>query len=288
LANLRDIRKRIQSVTGTKKLTRAMKLVAAAKLRRAQENLIRLRPYANKVIETASIVAARLEEEDHPLLSQREGNRRLYIILTSDKGLCGGFNANILRFAESTRRSAEKDAEVKLAVAGRKGMNYFRIHGIETVRQFVDFYEDVTFEKTSQIASWFIDDYIKGNVDRVSIVYNEFKSAVVQNVVDEQILPIRRATLDAVWKDVDFIFEPSKPELLEKLLSMYTATEVYRAIMESTASEFGARMTAMENATNNADDMIKDLTLEYNKARQASITKELMEIVGGSEVQRGG
>jgi F-type H+-transporting ATPase subunit gamma len=288
LANLRDIRKRIQSVTGTKKLTRAMKLVAASKLRRAQENLVRLRPYTNMVIETASIVAARLEEEDHPLLSRKEGNRRLYIILTSDKGLCGGFNANVLRFAESTLRRAEKDARIRLAVAGRKGMNYFRIHGIETARTFPDFYDDVTFEKASHIASWFMDEYIKGDIDRVSIVYNEFKSAVVQHVVDEQVLPVRRATLDSVWKDVDFIFEPSKPELLEKLLSMYTATEVYRAIMESTASEHGARMTAMENATNNAEDMIKDLTLEYNKARQASITKELMEIVGGSEVQQEG
>lgn len=286
MPNLRDIRKRIVSVKGTQKLTKAMKLVAAAKLRRAQENLFKLRPYAQKVLETASVVAARLEEEDHPLLSSREGNNHLVLILTSDKGLCGGLNANVLRHAESHIEKQGPDADVRLTVAGRKGISHFRSSSREMVKVFPDFYEDVTFEKASDISRWFVDEFVKGNADSVSLIYNEFKSAVAQKAIVEEVLPIKKATLDSAWKDVDFIFEPEKPVLLDQLLSMYVGTELFRAILEATASEHGARMTAMENATNNANDMIKELTLSYNKARQAAITKELMEIVGGTEAQR--
>jgi F-type H+-transporting ATPase subunit gamma len=286
LPNLRDIRKRIQSVKGTQKLTRAMKLVAAAKLRRAQDNLIRLRPYARKIIETASLVAARLDEEDHPLLSRREGGRVLFFVLTSDKGLCGGFNANVLRHVESSIAALGPDADPRVAVAGKKGLSYFRARKRALAREMPDFYDRMTFEKASQIASWLVEQYTSSSVDRICIVYNEFKTAVAQRIAVEDVLPFPRAALEGTWKDVDILFEPDKQTLLEKLLTMAVANEIYRAILESIASEHGARMTAMENATSNADDMIRNLTLAYNKARQAAITKELMEIVGGSEAQR--
>jgi F-type H+-transporting ATPase subunit gamma len=285
LPNLRDIRKRIASVKGTQKLTRAMKLVAASKLRKAQENLFRLRPYARRVLETAAIVAARLEEEDHPLLSRRDVSRSLILVLTSDKGMCGSFNANVLRQAEAVIGKLAPRSVV-LAVAGRKGLAHFRSARMNADRELHGFYEGSVFEKASDLSKWFVDEFESRRVDSIAIIYNEFKSAVAQKVVVEEVLPIRQAVLDGALRDADFIFEPEKRELLDRLLTMYVATEIYRAVMESTASEHGARMSAMENATNNAGDMIKNLTLEYNKARQSSITKELMEIVGGGEAQR--
>ena len=288
MTNLRDIRKRIVSVKGTQKLTRAMKLVAAAKLRRAQDNLLKMRPYAEKVLETASIVAARIEETSHPLLSRKEGGRHLLLVITSDKGMCGSFNANVLRLADVHMEKLGSEADVRLSVAGKKGIIYFRSRQKKMVKMFDDFYEDISFVKAAEVSRWLIDEYVHDRADSVSLVYNEFKSAVAQNVVREEVLPIRRATIEGAWKDVDFIFEPDEKQILDNLLAMYVATELYRAVQESTASEHGARMTAMENATNNAQDMVKSLTLSYNKARQASITKELMEIVGGSEAQRTG
>ena len=288
MTNLRDIRKRIVSVKGTQKLTRAMKLVAAAKLRRAQDNLIKMRPYAEKVIETASIVAARVDETDHPLLSKREGSRHLVLVITSDKGMCGSFNSNVTKHAERYMEDLGADADRQLSVAGRKGISYFRSRQKKMVKMFDDFYEDMSFVKAADISRWLIDEYVNDRTDSVSIIYNEFKSAVAQNVVREEVLPIKRATLESAWQDVDFIFEPDVKQILDNLLAMYVSTELYRAVQESAASEHGARMTAMENATKNAEDMVKSLTLEYNKARQASITKELMEIIGGSEAQKGG
>jgi len=286
LPNLRDIRKRISSVKGTQKLTRAMKLVATVKLRKAQENILKLRPYADKLLETAGIIAARLEEEDHPLLSRMPVKKMILLVLTSDKGMCGSFNSNVIKQTESEIRNFRGE-ELILVVAGRKGLGRFKASKINIHKEITGLGEGNAFEKASELSKWFIQEFETKKVQSIKIVYNEFKSAVSQKVITEEILPIKRATLDKMWKEVDFIFEPEKTVLLDRILQMYVATEIYRAIQESLASEHGARMSAMENATRNAEEMIKNLTLEYNKARQAAITKELIEIVSGREAQKG-
>ncbi len=284
MASFRDIRKRISSVKDTQKITRAMKMVAAAKLRRAQESIIKLRPYAIKTGQVLHHVAAHVEELDHPLLVRREPENIFILVMTSDKGLCGAFNTNINRKAESFfKEHTASGGHVLLNVVGKKGRQYFKHRNYTITREFLGVFENISFEKAGEIARSIITDYEKGELDAAYLCYNEFKSAMRQEVVIEPLLPIVPADIPDEWEGADLIFEPGKKELLGRLLPMYVEIEVYRALLESVASEFGARMTAMENATNNAKDMIRTLTLQYNKARQAAITKELMDIVGGAE-----
>jgi F-type H+-transporting ATPase subunit gamma len=286
--NLRDIRKRIGSVKDTQKITRAMKMVAAAKLRRAQDSIIRLRPYAIKTAEVLGAVAARVGEEEHPLLRRREPERVFILVLTSDKGLCGSFNTNINRKAHRFLDEHKgRGGLVQLAVVGKKGTSYFRHRSIEIAMDFKGVFGSLDFEKAAEIARTIIDAYGKGDLDAAYLCYNEFKSAMRQEVVVEPLLPIVPMDIPEAWVGSELIFEPDQATLLDRLLPMYVEIEVYRALLESVASEHGARMTAMENATNNAADMIKSLTLVYNKARQAAITKELMDIVGGTEALKG-
>jgi F-type H+-transporting ATPase subunit gamma len=259
-------------------------MVAAAKLRRAQDNITRLRPYAIKTAEVLGQVAARVPEREHPLLRRREPENVFILVLTSDKGLCGAFNTNINRKAEQFIAEHEGEGgNVKLAVVGKKGKQYFTHRNFEIDREFMDVFESLDFDKAGEIARSIIVDYEKGDLDAAYLCYNEFKSAMRQEVVVEPLLPIVPAEVPPEWEGADLIFEPGQAELLERLLPMYVETEVYRALLESVASEHGARMTAMENATNNAAEMIKQLTLKYNKARQSAITTELMDIVGGAE-----
>jgi len=284
VANLRDIRKRIGSVKDTQKITRAMKMVAAAKLRKAQDNITRLRPYAIKTAEVLGTVAARVGEEEHPLLRRRDPKKAFILVLTSDKGLCGSFNTNINRKAHHFRdEHVQKGGEVQLAVVGKKGLSYFRHREVEVAMEFKDVFESLDFEKAGEIARTIMGAYGKGDLDAAYLCYNEFKSAMRQEVVVEPLLPIVPREIPEEWVGSDLIFEPDQTTLLDRLLPMYVEVEVYRALLESVASEHGARMTAMENATNNAADMIRSLTLQYNKARQAAITTELMDIVGGTE-----
>lgn len=284
MANLREIRKRIASVKDTQKITRAMKMVAAAKLRRAQDNILKLRPYAIKTAEVLGTVAARVEEIEHPLLRRRDPNRVFILVLTSDKGLCGSFNTNINRKAEDfIKEHGGKGGKVDLAVVGKKGRSYFTHRDVPIAMEFMDVFEKLDFEKAGEIARTIMTAYEKGDLDATYLCYNEFKSAMRQEVVVEPLLPIVPREIPEEWVGAELIFEPDQQHLLDRLLPMYVEIEVYRALLESVASEFGARMTAMENATNNAADMIRSLTLEYNKARQAAITKELMDIVGGTE-----
>lgn len=285
MPSLKDIRKRIVSVKSTQKITRAMKLVAAAKLRRAQENIIRARPYAIKLHEMISELAMRADAEDHPLLAVREPRNVMLLVLTSDRGLCGAFNTNILKALTRYRDEHMNQYEnMQLSVVGKKGRDYLKFRGVPIHRYFPGLDVNTALERSREISGIVIEDFLAGNLDMVYLFYNEFKSAMSQRIVVEQLLPLQPLEMEeGQGPDIDFIYEPSKVELLETIMPMYVEVEVYRATLESTASEFGARMTAMENATNNAAEMISSLTLEYNKARQSAITKELLDIVGGAE-----
>lgn len=293
MPSLKTIRKRIGSVKNTQKITRAMKLVAAARLRRAQQNILELRPYALKTLEVLSAVAARAVAEDpehiHPLLRVREPEHVMLVVLTSDRGLAGAFNANICKAAFTRWKELEAEgAQVCFTVIGRKGRDYLRRRDADIRHDFTGIFENLSVEKAGEIARTIIQEYVQDDqdLDACYLVYNEFKSAISQEVVIEPLLPITPVELgdDALG---DFLYEPSKDALLEKLLPMYVEVEIYRALLESVASEHGARMTAMDAATGNASEMIGKLTLVYNRARQAAITKELMEIIGGAEALKG-
>jgi F-type H+-transporting ATPase subunit gamma len=292
--SLKAIRKRIGSVKNTQKITKAMKMVAAARLRRAQQAITELRPYALKTLEVLSSVAARAgDEEVHPLLARREPRKVLLVVLTSDRGLAGAFNASINRAA--FRKWKELEAQgvaVSFAVIGKKGRDFFRRRNANVEFEFTGVFEALSVLKAGEIGRAIVAEYKTDGFDAVYLCYNEFKSAISQKVVLEPLVPITPMTVSgegAVRTDggVDFIYEPSKAALLDRLIPMYVEVEIFRALLESVASEHGARMTAMDNASKNAGEMIDRMTLVYNRARQAAITKELMEIIGGAEALKG-
>ena len=303
MANLKQIRRRISSVKSTQKITRAMKMVAGARLNRAQARIQALRPYA---VQTARVLhsvvgdAGSVQEEEgygqaqlpvlHPLLARREERRVLLLVITSDRGLCGGFNTNILRTAERLWRDAEAEGkEVKLFVVGRKGRDFFKRRNAPLAEYFSGVWDDLDLHQARRIARGVLGPFLRDEVDSITVVYNEFKSAMTQTVVAQPLFPMSSEVVTGEEHDarpeeqVEFIFEPNRESLLEVLVPMYTEVTLLRALYESVASELGARMTAMDSATKNARDMIGALTLQYNRARQAAITTELMEIIGGSE-----
>jgi F-type H+-transporting ATPase subunit gamma len=267
-----------------------MKLVAAARLRKAQENITRMRPYALQTLKVLSSLAARVDAEGglHPLLARREEKNILLILLTSDRGLAGGFNANASKAAHKFfLAQTAKGNKVTVGDVGRKGRDYLRRRDVPIAQSFSNIYDDLRYEKASDIGDVIISQYANEDLDAAYLVYNEFKSAITQKVVVEKLLPIDPMQVDASEAVVDFIYEPDQKAILSTLLPLYVNVEVYRALLESVASEHGARMTAMENATKNAKDMIQRLTLQANRARQAAITTELMEIIGGAEALKG-
>ncbi len=284
MASLRDIRRRIASVKNTQQITRAMKMVAAAKMKRAQETILAARPYARKMHLVLSSLAARTEAEAHPLLRVREEYRVGVLVLTSDRGLCGGFNSNLSRQALHFLREHEKKRNpVTLSVIGKKGQSFFKNRQVPMEKVYTDLSGKVDYGKAAEIAHNLVDPFAREELDVIYLVYNEFKSAISQKVVVEQLLPIQPLELTEEMNAVDYLFEPSEEEVLARILPEYVETQVFRALLESEASEQGARMTAMDSATNNATDLIHQLTLSMNKARQAQITKEISEIVGGAE-----
>lgn len=290
MANLKAIRKRIASVKNTQKITRAMKMVAAARLRRAQQAITELRPYAQKTLEVLSSVAARAASDDvvHPLLVRREPKHVMLVVLTSDRGLAGAFNTNINKAAYAFQKELQAQGKtVSVAVIGRKGKEYFARRGANLQHTFTGVFENLTVAKAAEIGKTLADEYERSELDAIYLCYNEFKSALTQRVTIEPLLPIAPQPVSETETAVDFIYEPDKQGLLDRLLPMYAEVEVYRALLESVASEHGARMTAMDNATRNASELVGKLTLIYNRARQAAITKELMEIIGGAEALKG-
>jgi F-type H+-transporting ATPase subunit gamma len=291
MATLRDIQRRIRSVQSTQKITRAMKLVAAAKLRRAQERILSARPYANKMAELlGNLVSGQGSDEvAHPLLEQREGPRRQIVIITADKGLAGAFNSNVLRRSMEFVRGSNV-TELTLVVVGRKARDFYRRRQFTIKRDMIGFWDKLAYGHAQELADYFMQQYLDSDVDEVHLIYNEFRSVAVQRPVRVQLLPIPRSEAQAidVGSSVDYIYEPSPEAILGDLLPRHVRMQVYRALMESLAGEYGARMTAMEAATKNAKDMIEVLTIQYNKARQEKITKELLDIVGGAEALKQG
>ncbi|MCC6901447.1 MAG: ATP synthase F1 subunit gamma [Polyangiaceae bacterium] len=301
MANLKAIRKRIVSVKSTQKITRAMKMVAGARLNRAQQRILALRPYAVKtghvLAEVTAAANRRLEEggggvdAEPPLLARRPENNVLLLVITSDRGLCGAFNTNILRLAERQWREREAQGQkVQIAVIGRKGRDFFKRRNAPVLHVFSGVWDRLDLEQARDVARVVLKPFLSSEVDSILLVYNEFKSAMTQRVVCEPLFPLPVAAVEEAAEPTyerEFIFEPNKEALLERLVPMYVEISVLRALLESMASELGARMTAMDSATKNAAEMIDRLTLSYNRARQAAITTELMEIIGGAEALKG-
>ncbi len=297
MASLRDIRKRIRSVKNTKQITKAMKMVAAAKLRKAQDAIIAARPYAQTLDQIIGELVSRSGDESlaHPLLTQRPARRVELVVLTSDRGLAGGFNSNVIRRTSRFLVENGHDLErIELATVGRKGHDFFKNRGTPIRKDFPGLYRQLSYRLAADIAEEFGANDLNGEVDAVYLVYNQFGSAIRQTVTLEQVLPLQTlapvttpaagsAPAAPAHTRVDFKYEPDRQAVLDRLVPQAVAIKVYRALLESVASEHGARMSAMENATSNATDMINALTLSYNRTRQAVITKELMEIVSGAE-----
>jgi F-type H+-transporting ATPase subunit gamma len=286
MPSLRDIRKRIASVRNTQKITNAMKMVSAAKLRRAEEAIVAARPYSDKMRDVMLSLAARTNPSSHPMLDTRDVKKVLLIQVTSDRGLCGGFNANLNRRAEAfVKGKKEEDVEPALLSVGRKGHDYFRRRKISIAAQFLNVMNSVSIDLARQVAQSAIDKFLADEYQEVYLLYNRFRTAASQVLTLKKLLPI--SPEEAGARQLEYLYEPSEEELLSKILPRYVEVQIFSGLLDSVASEHGARMTAMEAATSNADEMIYKLTLKANRMRQETITKELMEIVGGAEALKG-
>jgi F-type H+-transporting ATPase subunit gamma len=285
MANLKEIRRRIGSVKGTQKITRAMRMVAAAKLRKAQGITENFRSYADLMSSVLAEVASEASPKDHPLLERREAKRSLVLVISSDRGLCGGFNSNLNRLV--AEHVAAADPEPELTIIGKKSEAYFKRRTAVIHHTYSNIYDEPGFDAATRVARDLAASFASGEVDRIDLAFNEMLSLASQKPIVKQLLPIAPPTQiedkEDVLGPVGFIFEPRRKELLGRLLPRYVEVEVYRALLESIAAEHAARMIAMEAATNNAQDMIEHLTLIYNRARQGAITNELLDIVGGAE-----
>jgi F-type H+-transporting ATPase subunit gamma len=290
MATLRDIQRRIRSVQSTQKITKAMKLVAASKFRRAQERILEARPYATKIGELVDgLVSRTAGEEKHPLLAARSTGRKRLVVITADKGLCGAFNSNILRESLRFIRGAD-EVSVTLVVVGKKARDFYRRRQFTVKSEMLGFFDRLAYSHAQELANGLMQDFLADEVDEVHLMYNEFRSVAVQRPVRRQLLPLGASGTEEDDADggpqEEYLYEPSPEAILASLLPRHVTTQVYRALMESAAGEYGARMTAMESASKNAREMINLLTIQYNKARQERITKELLDIVGGAEALR--
>ncbi|XOV92738.1 MAG: ATP synthase F1 subunit gamma [Bacteroidota bacterium] len=292
MANLKEVKGRIQSVTSTQQITKAMKMVAAAKLRRAQERIVQMRPYAEKLTRLTQNVSGGVDTEslNNPYSEQREEQNVLLVVISSDRGLCGGFNNNAFKFTRNLIQekysSQEKSGSLKILPIGKKSFDYFRKRGYNVIDQFAMIMGTLTFDEARSAADYVMKGFAQGEFDKVELVYNEFKNVAVQQIKSEQFLPIQMntsETQEGTSVANDYIFQPSKEFVFTEIIPKSLKTQFYRALLESNASEQGARMTAMDQATDNAGELLKELRLTYNRTRQAAITKEILEIVGGAE-----
>lgn len=294
MANLKEIRERRESVASTRQITSAMKMVAAAKLKKAQDAILQLRPYAEKLQEILGSISESLKsDEENVYAREREEENVLIVLITSNRGLCGAFNSNAIKAAIhaalETYSTQMMAGQVHFVSIGKKGNDFLKRNGYNIVHNGSDLFDDLTFENSAQIAQMIMDLYVEGEYDHVDLVYNQFINAATQKLTTEQFLPISMEELgdDTPTVNADYIFEPSKEYILQELVPRSLKLQFYKAIRDSFASEHGARMTAMHKATDNATEMMKELALEYNKARQAAITNEIIEIVGGAEALNG-
>ncbi len=282
MAKTRDIKRRIRSIRSTMQVTRAMKMVSAAKLRRSQERIVQARPYARRMLEVLRSLASRANPEAHPLLAVRPQERIDVMIVTADRGLCGSFNTNVYKKAEAFLEE-HGGREVSLYLVGRKGRDHFRRDRRPRKREWTDVYRTLGYTTAAEIAGDVMAEYVAERTDAVYVVYNEFKSVIQQRPVVEQLLPIERLVLAPGEVAEDYIYEPEPAALFDRLLPRHVEVQVYRSLLESVAAENAARMTAMDSATSNAEELIESLTLYMNRMRQASITTEIIEVVSGAE-----
>jgi F-type H+-transporting ATPase subunit gamma len=293
MPSLLDIRRRIRAVKSTQQITKAMKMVAASKLRRAQDRIQHARPFAIQMQRVLKSLAARVDPSAHPLLDERQapkaGGRALLFVITADRGLCGSFNTNVIK-SSGTFITEHTDTRVALGLVGRRGRDYFGRRGFDTLYERVNLFSTLRFDDAREIATAAIEAFVTGQVDSVDLVYNEFKSVMQQRVVVERLLPIPR--LDIVSSEpqaaapVDYLYEPAPEALFAHLIPSHVEVQVFRALLESNAAFFAAQMTAMDAATRNSGEMIESLTLYMNKVRQAAITREIIEVVSGAQAQR--
>ncbi len=294
MANLKAIRIRITSVKSTRQITSAMKMVSAAKLRKAQDKIVRLRPYANKLYEILVGLSQSLADSEVENVYGRvtSPEKVLIVFITSNRGLCGAFNTNVIKEVKRIISEKYSDQNQKnnlwLLPVGKKGYDYFRKLNVQMLKEQTEILNNVTFDNVTVLAENIMDSFAKGEYDRVELVYNQFKNAAVQNLTNEAFLPVQDVSDGGVKiTPVDYIYEPSREEIVKELIPKSLKIQFYKAVLDSFVSEHGARMTAMHKATDNATGMIRDLTLQYNKARQASITNQILEVVSGAEALKG-
>jgi F-type H+-transporting ATPase subunit gamma len=285
MANLKDIRDRIKSIKSIQQVTKAMKMVAAAKLRRAQMNMEQARPYSNRLDDMLSSLLPDVDRNMLPELQVREVQRKLFVVITSDRGMAGAFNSNILRKAHQEIDAFGKD-NVDIICIGKKSRDYFKARSYKIISTHIDFWNTLNFQDAMSMGAEIIEKFTSGNVDEVRVVYNEFKSMGSQTLKDVVFLPLVSKPTEEK-KSVDRLYEPSKEAIIQNIIPRHLNIQMWQYLLESNASEHAARMVAMENATENAGDMIKDLGLEYNKARQSAITTEIIEIVSGANALAG-
>ena len=284
MANLKEIHSRIISIGSTIQITSAMKMVSAAKLKRAQDAITQMRPYANKLTELLENLSSNLDSSDGGVYAQkRDVKNVLLVTITSNRGLCGGFNTNIIKKANEIIQNEFSDKKVDILSIGKKSSDYFKNNGFNLISSYDEVFSDLSFENTSKISEFVMNKFISGEYDKILLIYNQFKNAATQIIMNEQFLPIEPSVDRDDSKVGDYIFEPNQKEIVENLIPKSLKTQLFKAILDSHASEHGARMTAMHKATDNAGELKRDLTLQYNKARQAAITGEILEIVGGAE-----
>lgn len=292
MANLKEVRNRITSVSSTQQITKAMKMVSAAKLKRATNAIVQLRPYANKLRDILAQVSASVEGNDSPYTEVRDPNKVLVIVVTSNRGLAGAFNANAIKTANNLIADKYADqfakGDVSILAIGKRGHDFFTRRGFHVIGNHNELFNNLDFENVSKVTQYVMDEFKAGNIDRVEVVYNQFRNAAVQILTAEQILPLVPEEKTEDVTELDYIIEPSKEKIIEELIPKAIKTQLYKAVLDSHASEHGARMTAMDKATENAGDLLRQLKLSYNQARQAAITTELTEIVSGAAALSGG
>lgn len=295
MANLKEIRTRISSVTSTRQITSAMKMVSAARLRKAQDAIVRLRPYAGKLQEILSSISdAMRDDEDNIYANPREPEKVLLVVISSNRGLCGAFNTSVIKEALNAAMNTYQKQFIKRNVSfyniGRHGDDFLRKKGYPIVGSRNDLFDDLSYQNVSEVSSEILKEYVDGKYDRIDLIYNQFKNAAVQILCREQFLPIKieeKPVSNIETTNTDYIFEPSKEYIVKELIPKSLRLQFYKALLDSYASEHGARMTSMHKATDNATEIIKDLRLEYNKARQAIITNEILEIISGADALDG-
>ncbi|WP_462248562.1 ATP synthase F1 subunit gamma [Ferruginibacter sp.] len=289
---LKEVRNRIKSVQSTQQITKAMKMVSAAKLRRAQDAITQMRPYAHKLQEMLSNIVSNSDGDvKMELAVERQIEKVMIIVVTSDRGLCGGYNSNLIKLAKQVIKdkyaAQQAKGNVQVLPIGKKGYEHFNKSGFKVVDKYWDIFTGLSFDKVQAAAKYAMETFAKNDVDAVELIFSEFKNAATQRFIAEQFLPVQKVAKTAGQKNADFIFEPSKEVLIEELMPKILNTQLYKAVLDANASEHGARMTAMDKASDNANELLKSLKISYNRARQAAITTELTEIVSGAAALNG-